>query len=280
MYEEHFGLSQLPFTLTPNTEFYLNARSHQQAFNLLTVALGTAEGFIKIVGEVGTGKTMLCRYLLNNLDEHYSTAYIPNPYLSPSELYYALADELGVDMSGVENQHAISKRINQKLVELVGAGKQVVLVVDEAQTMPLETMEALRLITNLETEKTKLLQIVLFGQPELDVILSNPMLRQLRQRITFDYNLQPLTLEGASNYVQHRINVAGYNGESLVTRRALKTLYLASGGVPRLINILCHKALMSAYGKGDREVGKVHLLAAIDDTAGVKRPAWYSMVFA
>lgn len=279
MYEEHFGLRELPFSLTPNTEYYLNARSHQQAFNLLQVALSSAEGFIKIVGEVGTGKTMLCRYLLNSLDEHYSTAYVPNPYLSPVDLFYALADELQLEIPTDSNQHSLLKMINEKLVELVGNGKQVVLVVDEAQSMPVETLEALRLITNLETEKTKLLQIVLFGQPELDSLLSDHSLRQLRQRITFDYTLKPLDLESTSNYVHHRISTAGYNGDRLITDRALKVLYLASGGVPRLINILSHKALMSAYGRGDRNVGKEHMLAAIDDTDGVNRPSWFSITF-
>lgn len=281
MYEEYFGFSQLPFSLTPNTQFYLNARVHQEALNLLNVTLPNAEGFIKLVGEVGTGKTMLCRKLLASLDEaeEFVSAYIPNPYLSPEELRFVIADELAVDYESAIGQHQLTKALTEKLVSLAAENKKVVLVVDEAQAMPHETLEALRLMTNIETETTKLLQVVLFGQPELDEMLAQDNLRQLRQRITFSYRIEALDQQESASYLQHRLRTAGFNGTQLFDNAALKLLYRASCGVPRLINILAHKSLMSAYGKGDRLVGYTHVKAAVNDTEGVSIPSWLSNLF-
>lgn len=281
MYEEYFGFSQLPFSLTPNTEFYLNARVHQEALNLLNVTLPNAEGFIKLVGEVGTGKTMLCRKLLASLDESdkFISAYIPNPYLSPDELRFAIADELEVDYDPAIGQHQLTSVLTKKLISLAADNKQVILVVDEAQAMPRETLEALRLMTNIETETAKLLQVVLFGQPELDEMLARDNLRQLRQRITFSYRLEPLDQQESTSYLQHRLRTAGFNGTQLFDNAALKLLYRASGGVPRLINILAHKSLMSAYGKGDRLVGYTHVKAAVNDTDGISMPSWVRGLF-
>lgn len=278
MYEAHFGFKELPFSLTPNTQFYLNARVHQEALNLLNVTLPNAEGFIKIVGEVGTGKTMLCRKLLNSMDdeEQFVSAYIPNPYLTPDELRFAIADELAVTYRHDCGQHELTKALTERLVELAGDGKRVVLVVDEAQAMPYETLEALRLMTNLETETSKLLQVVLFAQPELDQNLKAEKLRQLLQRITFSYHLQPLDQSESASYVQHRLITAGFNGSRLFDDKAQKLLYQASGGVPRLLNILAHKALMAAYGRGDRSVERWHVKAAVQDTEGVRMPSWFS----
>ncbi|MCP3908384.1 MAG: AAA family ATPase [Oceanicoccus sp.] len=272
MYKEHFGLKDQPFGLTPNTAFFLNAQGHREAFNLLQVALANGEGFIKVVGEVGTGKTMLCRKLLNTLDDNYYTAYIPNPFLNPTALYRAIAGELGIKCKSRDGINEYQNGINERLVELVAEGKQVVLVVDEAQAMPPKSLEALRLISNLETETTKLIHIVLFGQPELDRLLAHDSLRQLLQRVTFSYDLPPLDMEGTSNYIQHRVATAGYNGAQLFNNSALQYLYKASKGVPRLVNILCHKALMAAYGKGNQQVTKAHVASAIKDTEGVDIP--------
>lgn len=272
MYKEHFGLDQQPFGLTPNTAFFLNAQGHREAFNMLQVALADGEGFIKIVGEVGTGKTMLCRKLLNTLDDSYYTVYIPNPFLNPAALYRAIAEELGVKCKSRDGINEYQNSINERLIELVAEGKKVVLVIDEAQAMPPKSLEALRLISNLETETTKLVHIILFGQPELDRLLAHESLRQLRQRISFSYNLPPLDFEGTQNYISHRIATAGYNGSQLFNERAVQLVYRASKGVPRLLNILCHKALMSAYGKGAKQVDKVHLASAINDTDGVELP--------
>lgn len=250
MYLQHFGLREMPFSLTPNTHFFLNVGSHHEAMNLLLVGLENAAGFIKIVGEVGTGKTLLCRQLLNSLGERYVTAYIPNPHLTPAGMRVALAEELGLKVHRNAGQHKILNLLSERLIELAHADKLVVVIIDEAQAMPEDTVEALRLLTNLETESQKLLQVVLFGQPELDELLDRPSLRQLKQRITFSYRLKPLDEAALERYVSHRLSEAGYNGAQLFSRPALKRLHQASKGIPRLVNILCHKALMVAYGQG------------------------------
>lgn len=268
MYLQHFGLNEMPFSLTPNTQFFLNIGSHQEAMNLLLVGLENAAGFIKIVGEVGTGKTMLCRQLLNTLDHKYVTAFIPNPHLTPAGMRIALAEELGVTVHRNQGQHKVLKKINDRLIELAQQEKVVVLLIDEAQAMPEETIEALRLLTNLETETQKLLQVVLFGQPELDELLDRPSLRQLKQRITFSYHLLPLDLPAMDRYISHRLSASGYNGSSLFDAKSLKLLHRASGGIPRLINIICHKTLMVAYGKGKHQVDRAYVKRAIEDTEG------------
>ncbi len=269
MYQQFFGLNDLPFTLTPNTHYFLNLPTHQEALNLILVALANGDGFVKIVGEVGTGKTLLCRKVLNALDDNTVSAYIPNPYLSPDGFRMSFARELGIELENIKGSFDLLERINQKLIELVAGGKRVVLIVDEAQAMPEKTIEALRLLTNLETETTKLFQVVLFGQPELDELLGRTSLRQLRQRITFSYQLKHLDQEGTGQYLQHRLTLAGYNGIALFKSAAVKQLCAAADGTPRLINILAHKALMVAYGKGDRQVTPAHIKVAVDDTEGV-----------
>lgn len=273
MYIDHFGMRELPFTLTPNTRFFLQLPTHQEALNLLLVALGSGDGFIKVVGEVGTGKTMLCRTLLNALEkESCITAYIPNPYLSPEALRRNFALEIGIENALALADFELVNRINQRLVEIAKDGLYTVLIVDEAQAMPEETIEALRLLTNLETESEKLFQVVLFGQPELDQLLSRPSLRQLLQRITFSCRLNTLPVAAVSNYLEQRASRAGYAGLSLFSPAAAKLIAKASGGVPRLVNILAHKSLMSAYGRGDSTIKKAHVIRAIEDTEGVDAP--------
>ncbi len=266
MYLEHFGLKELPFSLTPDTHFWFGYASHNAALNVLMVALRSGEGFIKVVGEVGLGKTLICRRLLNSLGDHFVTAYIPNPHLSPASMRTALADELGLDASGATNQEQLLRLITAKLVDLAKDGKHVVLFLDEAQELPDRTMEAVRLLTNLETEKFKLLQVVMFGQPELDQRLAQSHLRQLRQRIAFSYVLEPLTCEALKAYINHRLHVAGYRGAPLFDSAALDAIFYASGGVPRLINMLCHKSLLAAFGPGDHQVTAAHARSAILDT--------------
>jgi len=279
MYREHFGLREAPFTLTPDTDFFYNRGSHREALDVLQVALQSGEGFIKVTGEVGTGKTLLCRQLLNLLDEHFVTAYVPNPFLNPTALRMALAEELGIEFARNIGQHRLLKRITERLIELSGAGKQVVVVLDEAQAIPDDSLEALRLLTNLETEKRKLLQVVLFGQPELDTRLAKNHLRQLKQRIVFSYRLKPLDRHALREYVDHRLRVAGYQGGALLTRPAFHTLRRASRGVPRLVNLVCHKALMAAYGAGASHVTLSHVRRSIRDTEGIShsRRRWVTL---
>ena len=274
MYLKHFGLTELPFGITPDTSFTYSVQYHQEALNTLLLALGQGEGFVKISGEVGTGKTMLCRRLLQTLDDSCVTAYLPNPNLAPDTLFLALAEELGIkDAAGLDQYHLI-RRINLALLDYARAKKRVVVCIDEAQAMPLETLEALRLLSNLETEKRKLLQIVLFGQPELDEKLHRPEVRQLLQRIAFHYRLDGLKKTEIGLYVAHRLRVAGYRGEGLFSPAALRALHRSSGGTPRLINILAHKALMSVFGEG-RQMAKLrHVRLARKDTEGARRAGW------
>jgi MSHA biogenesis protein MshM len=279
MYLQHFQLKEPPFTLTPDTEFFFNHGSHQEALNVLLVALQSGEGFIKVTGEVGTGKTLLCRQLLKVLDGSAVTAYIPNPFLNPTALRMALADELGIRFARNIGQHRLLQLINERLLQISAEGKQLVLLLDEAQTMPDDSLEALRLLTNLETEKRKLLQVVLFGQPELDTRLAMKQFRQLRQRIVFSYQLRPLDRRTLGNYVHHRLQVAGYQGPTLYNRRAIRQLHRASRGIPRLVNLLCHKSLMAAYGCGAARVARQHLVRAARDTEDVNRsrPRWLAL---
>jgi MSHA biogenesis protein MshM len=277
MYLEHFGMQEMPFSITPDTSFFYNYGSYQEALNVLLVALRSGEGFIKITGEVGTGKTLLCRKILNTLENDSVTAYLPNPCLTPAGLRMAVADELGIRYARNMGQHRLLQLITQRLIELNAAGRRVVLLVDEAQALPDDSMEALRLLTNLETEKSKLLQVVLFGQPELDERLAEAKLRQLRQRVTFSYRLNSIDREGLAGYLAHRLLVAGYHGKPLFSRDALETLYRVSRGIPRLINILAHKTLMAAYGHGVSNIDKQHVSLAVADTEGLDESSRWSL---
>lgn len=274
MYAEHFGLRELPFGITPDTSFFFSSARAQEALNTLLVAVRNGEGFIKITGEVGTGKTLLCRKFMGMLGDDFVTAYIPNPYLEPRTLMLALADELELALDKDVDQHQMLKAITQRLLALARANKRVVLCLDEAQAIPVESLEALRLLTNLETEKRKLLQIVLFGQPELDTHLALDSIRQLAQRITFHYQLAPLNRDDLDYYLAHRLRVAGYGGGRLFSRRAVNRLFEATGGVPRLANIIAHKALMLCYGEGKQQVNHAHVVDAARDTSATRRGKW------
>lgn len=278
MYLYHFGIRELPFTLTPNTKFYFGLPSHNEALSVLKTALYSGEGFIKVTGEVGTGKTLICRKLLNELPDNFVAAYLPNPYLSPSELRHSVATELEVELPNGSDQQAFTQAIQTKLIEFRQSGKAVVLIIDEAQALPDESIEALRLMTNLETETTKLMQVVLFGQPELDAKIARPELRQLRQRITFDYQLVQMTSDQIYQYINHRMQAAGYTrSESLFSKGLCRKLLQASNGTPRLVNIICHKALMLAYGEGTSTITAKHVKLAVTDTAAaspMKSFAW------
>ncbi|MCU7376329.1 AAA family ATPase [Paucibacter sp. O1-1] len=269
MYLQHFGMGQLPFTLTPNTSFFFGLAPHVEALQVLQTALETGEGFIKVTGEVGTGKTLICRKLLNDLPTQYHCAYLPNPYLSPKELRFAVAGELGLNLPNKIDQQQLTRLIHERLLELNHQGFHVLLVLDEAQAIPDDSIEALRLFTNLETESRKLLQVVLFGQQELDERLAQAKFRQLRQRITFSYHLRPLSWDEIQAYIQYRLTTAGYQGTQLFNVSDIKLLAKAARGIPRLVNILAHKSLLLCYGEGAQKVQTKHCRAAIRDTEDI-----------
>jgi MSHA biogenesis protein MshM len=274
MYAAHFGLHELPFGITPDTSYFFTSPHSQEALNTLLVAARGGEGFIKITGEVGTGKTLLCRKFMATLGDGFVTAYIPNPYLKPRTLMLALADELAIALEKDVDQHQLLKALTHRLVELATEGKHVLLCLDEAQAIPVESLEALRLLTNLETEKRKLLQIVLFGQPELNRKLELDSIRQLAQRITFHYHLGPLARDDLEFYLAHRLRVAGFTGARLFSSGAVRKLYRASGGIPRLVNIIAHKSLMLAYGQGKQQVVRSYVAAAAADTLPAGHRMW------
>ncbi|MGL6619143.1 MSHA fimbrial biogenesis protein MshM [Aeromonas hydrophila] len=273
MYLNHFGLQEAPFGLTPNTGFYYGLPPHEEALQVLNWALAQGEGFIKVTGEVGTGKTLLCRKLLSELgseEQPVRLAWLPNPHLNPAELRIALALELGLAVRD-QSELDLTDRIHRHLIALHQQGNRVVVLIDEAQALPDETLEAIRLFGNLETESSKLLQIVLFGQPELDARLAKPHLRQLRQRIGFSYCLRPLRFDETRAYLEHRLQISGYRGAPLFGGRALRRLWRASRGIPRLINILAQKCLMLAYGQGARQIDSRLVRLAVRDTDDARR---------
>ncbi|OAB56808.1 hypothetical protein AY599_06470 [Leptolyngbya valderiana BDU 20041] len=248
MYEQFYGLTERPFSITPNPKFVYLSQRHQDALAhlLYGVGQGGSGGFVQLTGEVGTGKTTLCRLVLEQVPEHTRIALILNPMLDPPELLQAICDELEVKVGKARGLQGLQKHLNAYLLDCHARGERVVLIIDEAQNMSREALEQIRLLTNLETATDKLLQIILLGQPELRHLLARPELRQLAQRITARYHLDPLNASETAHYVRHRLAVAGVE-RSLFTRDALKALFNASGGVPRLINIIADRALMAGY---------------------------------
>ena len=264
MYEHYYGLSENPFSLTPDTDFFYQSFTHQEALNVLLVAIRAGDGFLKVTGEVGTGKTLLCRKLLDTLDDQYNTVYIPNPYMNCNALLEAVMVEMGISHRLEKDNYLAC--INEYLVESARQSKNTIIILDEAQSLPEETLEAIRLLSNLETGKQKLVQIVLFGQPELDFMLARSSIRQLQQRIMHAYHLMPLKQEAIGDYVEHRMRSAGYLGPELFDSAAQNLLYKASRGIPRIINLLCNKALMQSYASGDFYITKKQVLSALQDS--------------
>ncbi len=276
MYLYHYGLRELPFTITPNTQFYYDLKSHHEAFEVVLTALKTGEGFIKITGEVGTGKTLLCRRLLNDIPDFFKTAYIPDSYLDPAELRLAIAQELDLETGQMTNQQQLARALQQRLLDINKNGQAVVILIDEAQALPEESLEALRLLSNLETERRKLVHIILLGQPELDERLSQKAFRQLRQRIGFSHKLTAMNADETAEYIAHRMDVAGYQGTPIFDWKLVRRLHRCSRGVPRLINMLCHKMLLLAYGEGRHQLSTRDLKLAVNDTedAELTRSVW------
>jgi len=246
VYLDYYGLTEPPFDITPNPRFLFYSAKHREAFNHLLYGIRERKGFVQLTGEVGAGKTTLCRAMLEHLDAHYATALILNPVMSPDELMKAIAIEFGLPVSGLDRLGTITL-INNFLLHQVEHGRETVLIIDEAQDLTDELLEQVRLLSNLETDNRKLLQIVLMGQPELRDRLNNPRLRQLRQRITVRYHLAPLRRNEVSSYIQHRLEVSGAKGTPYFTQFALWRVFNYSQGIPRLVNAICDKALLAGF---------------------------------
>lgn len=264
MYNNFFGFKERPFQLVPNPEYLFLSRSHEEAIAHLNYAISHGDGFVEISGEVGTGKTTLCRAFLGGLDDSTEVAYIFNPRLKPLELLRAINDEFGID-SSADNTKELIDTLNTFLLERKSQGKNTILLVDEAQNLDADVLEQLRLLSNLETNTSKLLQIILVGQPELRKMLDSFELRQLRQRITLSWYLTPLSRKETRNYIRHRVNIASNKNEDKFTEPAYRMIYNYSGGIPRLINIACDRALLTAFGFNRRKVTGSICRASIDE---------------
>lgn len=253
MYSDFFGFKERPFQLVPNPDYLFLSRSHEEAIAHLNYAISNGDGFAEITGEVGTGKTTLCRAFLDDLDKDTEVAYIFNPRLNSIELLRAINDEFGID-SDADNAKDLIDALNVFLMEKKSRGKHAILLIDEAQNLSKEVLEQLRLLSNLETNTSKLLQIILVGQPELRKMLDSYEIRQLNQRINLRWYLTPLSRQETREYIRHRVNIASKKSEDKFTRSAYRLICKYSGGIPRLINIACDRALLTAYGFNRRKV--------------------------
>jgi general secretion pathway protein A len=246
VYLEYYGLTEPPFTITPNPKFLFYSAKHREAFNHLLYGIKERKGFVQLTGEVGAGKTTLCRALLEQLPETFSTALILNPVLNIDQLIKVVAMEFGLDVKGLDRLETVAM-INDFLLRQMAEERETVLIIDEAQDLSNELLEQVRLLSNLETDDRKLLQIVLMGQPELRDRLNDHALRQLRQRITVRYHLKPLTRDELAQYVQHRLQVSGANGAPYFTKPAMWRIFNYTQGIPRLVNAVCDKALLAGF---------------------------------
>ncbi|MES2161588.1 MAG: AAA family ATPase [Pseudomonadota bacterium] len=270
MYQSHFGLRESPFGITPNPAFFYAGNTRGEILQALLYAVCHGEGIVKVTGEVGAGKTMLCRMLERQLPPHVDVIYLVNPNLDPQEVQYAIAAELGIDGHGLRVDQ-VQRRLQADLIARHGQGRQVVLLVEEAQAMPLDTLEAIRLLTNLETARSKLLQIVLFGQPELDQHLALASMRQLKERITHSFEVPALAPALVGEFLAFRLRAAGHDGPAVFSPAAAKLIAERSGGIVRRINILADKALLAAYAADATVVSAHHARQAIRESAFRRR---------
>jgi type II secretory pathway predicted ATPase ExeA/septal ring-binding cell division protein DamX len=265
MYLEHFGLNEAPFRITPHTDFFFAGANRGPTLDALVYAIMHDEGIVKVSGEVGSGKTMLCRVLMERLPEKVTTIYLANPSLSRDDILYAIADELTLVVPENSRTATVLRALHTHLIQSFSEGKQVVVLIDEAHAMPTETLEEIRLLSNLESNKHKLLQLVLFGQPELNDVLGRSDMRQLKERITHNFVLEPLIHEDIAGYLDFRMRAAGYKGPTLFASDAIKAIAKASLGLTRRVNIIADKALLAAYSNGGHQVGLTEVTAAIKD---------------
>ena len=272
MYLEFFGFERLPFRITPDTRSFYTGGDRGIILRALVYAIASGEAIVKLVGEVGSGKTMLCRMLVTKLPGHIDIVYLANPRLTPDNILQAIAFELGmaIDQHQASSRVLMLRAVQDYLLEKHFQRRQVVVVVEEAQSMPLETLEEIRLLSNLETERAKLLQIVLIGQPELNDNLNQQHVRQIKDRITQNITLPPLKAQDIQDYLIFRLHAAGYHGENLFTRAAQKLIARAAGGLMRRINILADKSLLSAFANNARKVKRSHVAQALGECEFIK----------
>ena len=281
MYLEHYGLTEPPFRITPHTDFFFDGADRGATLDALIYAVLNDEGIVKVSGEVGSGKTMLCRVLMERLPGHVDTIYLSTPSLGRDEILYAIADELKLGFTQSRVSVAL-RELQEHLIGLYAAGRRVVILIDEAHAMPEETLEQVRLLSNLESSRHKLLQIVLFGQPELDEALAKPSLRQLKDRITHSFRMRPLSEAEVGMYLAFRMRAAGYRGPDVFTPQAVSLIARAADGLTRRINILADKSLLSAFTIDTHAVTAKHARAAIADSEfaplkRARRPALYAL---
>jgi type II secretory pathway predicted ATPase ExeA len=275
MYESYYGFVEKPFSLTPDPKFLYRSPSHSGAFELLQYAIRRREGFVVITGDIGTGKTTLCRALLEEIDRTTFTALLLNPFLSEEDLIKRILEDFGVVSSEAIRRGAFGRASKQELIDalydfllgLVPLRASAVLIIDEAQNLPLSVLEQIRILSNLETDKEKLLQVILVGQLNLQTLLRSPELRQLDQRVSIRYQLEPLDREGVAGYVAHRLAIAGGSGAVGFTARALDAVHRLTNGIPRLINLICDRALLSGYSERANRITPemvTHAAASLD----------------
>jgi type II secretory pathway predicted ATPase ExeA len=265
MYLEHFGLNEPPFRITPHTDFFFDGANRGATLDALIYAITHDEGIVKVSGEVGSGKTMLCRVLMERLPDTVTIVYLANPSLSRDDILYAIADELQLEVAENSRTSVVMRALQDQLIKAYGEGRQVVVLIDEAHAMPADTLEEIRLLSNLESNHSKLLQLVLFGQPELNDILARPDMRQLKERITHNFGLEPLVRDDIANYLDFRMRAAGYRGPSIFSQPALKLITQSSLGLTRRINIIADKSLLAAFSAGAHSIGAKEAQAAIRD---------------
>ena len=266
MYLEHFGLDRQPFKITPDTSMFYEGSKRGAALDALIYAIKSGEGIIKVVGEVGSGKTMLCRMLELKLSDIVDIVYIAHPSLSPDNILHVIAHELHLDVRNDDSKLDVMQKLQDYLLKKHACNRQVVVFVEEAQSMPAETLEEIRFLSNLETDQHKLLQMVLFGQPELDDKLAQPQIRQLKERITHGFYLDPFPPEDTLDYLNFRLRSVGYRGPSIFNQRTANAVEKYSGGLSRRINIIADKALMASFSEGTHEVSTSHVATAARDS--------------
>lgn len=266
MYYAHFGLNEAPFKITPNTECFFTGNNRGAVLDALIYAITSGEGIVKVVGEVGSGKTMLCRMLQSQLPDTVECVYLANPSVAPEDILHAIAFELDLKLPRNPDKLKVMQALQQYLLERHESGKQVVIFVEEAQGMPLATLEEIRLLSNLETKHDKLLQMVLFGQPELDSNLNQTHIRQLRERITHSFHLPPLNVEEVGEYLVFRLRSSGYYGPPIFTEKSVANITQAAEGLIRRVNILADKAMLAAFADNLHQVSPKHVKVAIQDS--------------